>query len=61
MVRALEETCVTFHGVESPVKTDPGVTPGTIPTTENGIKGVPVTALVDTGSPLCHHFFIISA
>ena len=49
--RALEETCVTLHGVEPPTKTDPGDNLGTIPTTEVHIEGVPAKALVDTGSP----------
>ena len=49
--KAIDEVSVTLHGVEPPAKLEPGISLGTIPTTEVCIEGVPATALVDTGSP----------
>ena len=48
--KAIDEVSVT-HGVEPPANLEPGISLGTIPTTEVCIEGVPATALVDTGSP----------
>ena len=50
--KAIDKVSVTLHGVEPPAKLVPGISLGTIPTTEVHIKGVPATALVDTRSPI---------